>query len=482
MSDKLVLLNTFAGISEAVKRFFAEKPKNIVVGFYADAHADLAQLDADIQALRDEAAVILAAVEKEQREPDADEEAIAAEIEAKVQMLEKRRRFKALALGNSAPRSPAPAPTSAPQANRRTTPTTPQSPTPVQAGHLDRNALGDGEYFMAARQLKLGNNTEMARKLELHMQTSTYANEAVGSEGGFLVPADIRREIWQKVTGNDLSLLQRVDQFVTQLNAVEIPTDETTPWGTAGVQSYWGEEGGVISESKPKFGYASLRLNKLTALVPVTEEMMQDAPLIDSYIRSRVPQTMDSRINEAIFRGDGVGKPKGLLNSAATVVVAAEGGQPADTIVYANIVKMWSRMAPQCRRNAVWLVSQQAEQQLMQLAFVAGAASPVPAYMPAGGLSSEPFGTLMGRPVLPMQDASALGDKGDIVLADLSQYLVATRGAIRTDTSMHFYFNQDATAIRFVFRLAGQPWWGGPIVQKNSPDTLSCFVTLADRA
>ncbi len=481
MSDKLDLLNTFAEISENVKRFFAQKPKNVLVGFYADAHSELAELDAQIQAKRNEAATLLALADSENRELDADEEAIATEIAADVAKLEKRQRIKALAVGSSAPRQ-APAPAVAPQAGRRTAPAGTQAPALVQAGNLDKNALGDGEYFIAARHLKMGNNSDLAKKLDLHMATATYANESVGSEGGFLVPADIRREIWQKVTGNDLSLLARVDQFVTQSNAVEIPTDETTPWGTAGVQSYWGEEGGAITESKPKFGYASLRMNKLTALVPVTEEMMQDAPLIDSYIRSRVPQTMDSRINDAIFRGDGVGKPKGLLNSAATVVVAAEAAQVADTIVYANIVKMWSRMAPQCRSRAVWLVSQQAEQQLMQMAFVQGAASPYPVYLPAGGLSADPFGTLMGRPVLPVQDASALGDKGDIVLADLSQYLVATRGAIRTDASMHFYFNQDATAIRFVFRLAGQPWWSGPIVQKNSPDTLSCFVTLADRA
>ena len=474
MSVKLAVLDNFARIASVIKQFNAGKPKNMQMGFYADL-MNLEFVESELNKLRAQASAIVQIADEEGRELTSDEIALADEIATKVKSFETRQRV--LSIGARAPGAPG-APASA---GRRTGPQAPQAPAVVQAGNLEANALTGGEYFVAARALRAGANNALTKKLSAQMATDTYANESVGADGGFLVPPDMRREIWQKVLEGDTSLLRRTNQQVSTSNSLSIPTDETTPWGTAGVQVFWNTEGGVIPESKPVFGRMRLDQNKLTALVPVSEEMMQDAPFIDGYIRSRVPQALEAKVNEAILRGDGVGKPLGILNSTAIVTVAKEGTQPADTVWYENIVNMWVRMAPQCRARGIWLVSPQVETQLLKLAFVAGAASPVPAYMPAGGLSGEPFGTLMGRPVIPVQDASALGDKGDIMFVDLTQYMVATHGQLRTDSSIHFFFNQDATAIRFVLRLAGQPMWSAPIQQKNSPDALSCFVTLADR-
>jgi hypothetical protein len=44
----------------------------------------------------------------------------------------------------------------------------------------------------------------------------------------------------------------------------------------------------------------------------------------------------------------------------------------------------------------------------------------VPVYLPPGGLSHAPFGTLMGRPVMPLEFCETLGTEGDIVLADVA--------------------------------------------------------------
>jgi glycine cleavage system H protein len=79
---------------------------------------------------------------------------------------------------------------------------------------------------------------------------------------------------------------------------------------------------------------------------------------------------------------------------------------------------MWTRLYAPCRQNAVWLINQDVEAQLMQMAMAVGTGG-VPVYMPAGGASQSPFGTLFGRPVVPIEQCSALGDVGDIVFADL---------------------------------------------------------------
>lgn len=317
---------------------------------------------------------------------------------------------------------------------------------------------------------------------------TTYGSEGIGEDGGFAVPPDFRTAIMEKVMGEE-SLLSRTDQMITTSNSVTFPADETTSWDSSGgIQAYWSDEAAQLTQSKPALKEKQLRLHKLTCLIPVTEELLDDAPTLDSYLRRKVPEKFDYKIQNAIFNGSGAGQPVGILNSNALVTVAKDTStspvQPADTIRYKNIVDMWSRMYGPCRSNAVWLVNQDIEPELYTLQFTEGASSPVPVYLPANGASATPYATLMGRPVVPIQSASTLGDKGDIVLADLTKYLsVVKTGGVRSDVSMHLYFDYDTAAYRFIMRIAGMPWWDSAITPASgSSNTLSCFVTLAERA
>lgn len=310
---------------------------------------------------------------------------------------------------------------------------------------------------------------------------TSYGSEGVGADGGFAVPPDFRDSIMEKIMAED-SLLSRTDQLTSSSNTLTFPKDEETPWGTGGMQAYWEGEGDQLTQSKPALKETSVKLNKLGALVPVTEELLEDAPALDSYLRRRVPQKMDAKINTSIISGTGAGMPEGILVSGSTIAVAKESGQAADTIVFNNIVKMWSRCYGPSRRNAVWLINQDIEPQLMTMSFE-GTSSSVPAYMPAGGLSASPYATLMGRPVIPVEACSTLGDLGDIILADLSQYLTVTKtGGIRTDVSVHLYFDYDLSCFRFIIRLGGQSWFSSTISPQNGTATRSPFVALAERA
>jgi HK97 family phage major capsid protein len=312
---------------------------------------------------------------------------------------------------------------------------------------------------------------------------TTYGNEGTGVDGGFAVPPEFRQEIWQKVTAED-ALMGRCDNLTTSKNSYVVPKDETTPWQTSGgIQVYWESEAGTITQSKPALEMNSLRLNKLTALVPVSEELLEDAPGLDSYLRAKAPVKMASKVDTAIVRGTGAGQPLGILNSPSLISVAKEAGQAADTILFANISKMWSRCYARSRRNAVWLINQDIEPQLDNMAFDEGATDRTPVYLPANSVSGSPFSILKGRPVIPVEPCSTLGDLGDIFLVDLSQYMMVTKGNnIQVDVSMHLYFDQAALAYRFIFRLAGEPWWGSTIAPQFGSSTRSWAVTLAERA
>lgn len=309
---------------------------------------------------------------------------------------------------------------------------------------------------------------------------SSYGQEGVGADGGFAVPPDFRTEIVKKVMGED-SLLARTDQMTTSGNSITVPTDETTPWQTSGgIQAYWESEAGQFTQSKPALTEKTVKASKIIALVPMTDELLQDAPSMAAYVNSKAPEKIDSRINAAIMSGSGVGQPLGFLNSGALITVAAESSQTADTVTFNNIVSMYTRATDQTKRRGVWIVNGDVEAQLMTMQFP-GTGTAVPAYLPPGGLSATPYGTLLGRPVIPVEAASALGDVGDISFVDLSQYMsVVKAGGVKQDVSIHLFFDYDITAFRFVLRVGGQPWWNAPITRLNGL-SRSPFVTLAAR-
>jgi HK97 family phage major capsid protein len=316
---------------------------------------------------------------------------------------------------------------------------------------------------------------------------TTFGSENVGADGGFAVPPEFRAEILQKVLGED-QLISLCDQVETGSNSLTVPKDETTPWGSAGIQAYWGGEAQQLKQSKAALENATIRLDKLTAFVPVSNELLEDAPALGSYLQRKTPQVMQFKINDAIINGTGAGQPLGILNSPCLVTVNKESSQPSATLLAANVIKMYNRMLAEWRTSAVWLVNEDVTQQLMQMTVnvqnVAGTENVGgwPVFVPPGRLSDAPFGALFGRPIVPTQACQTLGTVGDIIFASLGQYAAIIKaGGIQAVTSIHVFFDYDMTVFRFVFRMGGQPWWSTTLAAKNGSNTYSPFVALQTR-
>jgi HK97 family phage major capsid protein len=308
---------------------------------------------------------------------------------------------------------------------------------------------------------------------------TTFGSEGTGADGGFAVPPDFRATIIKKVAGEE-SLLSMTDQQTTSSNSITFPLDETTPWqSSGGIQVYWESEAGQKTQSKPQLKETTVKANKIIALVPMTDELLDDAPAMTSWLNSKVPEHIDYAVNAAIINGTGVGQPLGILRSSGLVTVTAESGQVADTIVFDNVVNMYTRMPAPSKRRAVWLINEDIEAQLMKMSFP-GTGTAVPVYMPPGGLSAAPYGTLMGRPVMPMEACSALGDVGDIIFADMMKYMTLVKGGLKQDISIHLFFDYDVTAFRFVLRIGGKPWFNSTITRANGL-SRGFFVTLGAR-
>lgn len=335
-----------------------------------------------------------------------------------------------------------------------------------------------GEYAKAVRAGAGGRPDE--RLLIGAAAPTTFSNESSGGDGGFAVPPEYSREIWNLSLMED-SLIPMTDNTPISGNSMVFPQDETTPWGTDGVRAYWAAEASAATQTKVKMGVASLRLNKLMALMPITDELTEDAAALGAYLLDKGATSIRWKANEAIFQGTGAGQPQGLMNSAAMVEVAKEAGQAASTLDPKNLAKMIARLPPGSYGKSVWVIGPDSLPALFTLSL-----GNYPIYLPQGGgvpaLQGSPYGSLLGRPVMVSQHAEAFSSAGDVQLHDLSYYRTITKaGGIETATSMHLFFDAGATAFRVTFRMDGAPKLKAAISQAKGSNTLSPFVRLGAR-
>ena len=305
-------------------------------------------------------------------------------------------------------------------------------------------------------------------------------NETNPSDGGFLVQQDFVSELLKRTyeTGILASKVRKIP-ISSNSNGLKIKAvDEDSRangarWG--GVQCFWENEADQISASKPKFRTMDLSLKKLTGLCYATDELLQDAPALESVLKEAFAEEFSFKIDDAILNGKGAGEPLGILNSGSIVTVAKEANQ-TDKIKVDNLFKMWNRLWARSRANSVWYLNQELEPYLYTLTV-----GDKPVYIPAGGLSEKPYATLFGRPVMPLEQCSAAGDLGDVILADMSQYLLIDKGGINQASSIHARFIYDEQVFRFIYRIDGQPVWNKVLTPYKGSATVSPFVTLAKR-
>lgn len=322
----------------------------------------------------------------------------------------------------------------------------------------------------------------------------TGANEGVGSEGGFLVQTDFQTELLDDLyAGGDLLKVINTKPVGPNSNGVRMNgVDETSRANgsrAGGIQAFWTAEAQLKQASQPKFRQIAMELDKLTGLCYATDELLQDAPMLESWLKEAFNTEFTFKLEDAIINGTGSGMPLGILNSGALVTVAKETNQPNGTINQMNILKMWSRLPPRSKKNAVWLINGDVEPQFGTIILpvtnvagtenVGGIASYAINYTPPG--KNGEYATLQGRPVIPTEYNASFGGVGDIILFDPTQYLAIDKGPTQTASSIHVRFVYDETVFRFVYRFNGQPKWRTPRTPYKGSNSQSPFVTLAAR-
>lgn len=334
-----------------------------------------------------------------------------------------------------------------------------------------------------------------AKKAMLAWDTKTAGHMGEGEpvEGGHLVPSQFSATLLQ--TSIEQAIVRPRATFVPmQTNTINFPALNDYNHSSGGaylfgaLAMYRPGEAEQKTASKPKFDKITLTLHKGTFLTYVSDELMEDSPIsIEPLLQNLFGKGLAWHQDNDYINGIGVNMPLGVLASNCTINQARN---PATGYLsYADVCSMWSRLHPASMANSVWLINNSLLPYLYQMCIICTGKdgsdlSGSPVYVPASGASESPYGTLFGRPVIVTEHCQAAGTRGDIILADWSQYLIGGKagGAPQYANSIHLRFDYDETAFRAVLRYDGQPWWKSALTPKHGSATLSPFVVLANKS
>lgn len=317
--------------------------------------------------------------------------------------------------------------------------------------------------------------------------------QGIASDGGYLIPPSFSTAIYDAMTKMADSLEQFCDKYTIPYGteSMTFPADAETSRAdgsrAGGIQGYWKSELAQMTATRPTLREIKLAPQELYVFGFISDKLLQNAPIFSQYFTNKAADELKFKINNAIMNGTGAGQPKGVLSSNAMISVAKEVGQAGATIVRQNIQKMWRRMMPRCRKNAIWFIDTSCESELENLTIAVGTGG-TPLMFPATGMSGDSYDRMKGRPIMPIEYCGALGDNGDVVLADLSGYALGVRGGVDTQMSMHLKFDFAQTAFRLITEIDGTPWLNSaltpftPAGGTTKSETLSCFTSIAARA
>lgn len=309
-------------------------------------------------------------------------------------------------------------------------------------------------------------------------------NEQDGTEGGYLVPAEFNSRLLEvsgqvnpidALSGSRAPMTMPMTSRTLTMPALDqtvTPTTGTSAFD-AGVVAAWTAESGSIPETSPQFSPLTLNAHKLSGHTIASNELESDSAVALEQLLTRLfGQAIGRRRLHAFLRGDGTGKPLGVLNSPAAIAVTRTGG--GNNFEAADVPLMARRLFPGSLVNAVWFIHPFMLSDMTSMAFGSNS------LITWADIRTGAPGALFGLPYYPVEFASAPGTAGDVFLCDWSYYLIGNRGGTAIAMSDHARFLNDDRVWRFTHRVDGQPWTRGPSILSDGAgtNTVSAFTYL----
>ena len=270
---------------------------------------------------------------------------------------------------------------------------------------------------------KQTNNTAEAKKKAKAYNTAFWETMHTGmpqnalkegsdGSGGYLVPDTY-----------DDRLVQALKQKnVLRQIATIVPTTQklTIPVSLGGENACWMPENEPYTFCEAEFGEIEIDAYKLGSSILVSDELLEDGGVdLKKYIEEAFAHRIGNAEESAFIRGDGNGKPLGIIHQASIGKVTDEKGK----ISADDLVDMEFSLAEPYRKNAVWVMSNDAYCRLGQLRHYRG--NPIW----SNGLEEEKPMKLFGYPVYICNHMDDVTPGGiPVMFGDFIYYWICDRG------------------------------------------------------
>ena len=308
----------------------------------------------------------------------------------------------------------------------------------------------------------------------------------VPSDGGFFLQGETAVDLMTAGFNNSEVLSRCAPRTMnpgTQFLEI-IGIDETSRANGSrggGVRVYTVAELEASTQSKTKFKKIRIEPTKLTGLYYASGEVMKNVTFMGQEMRQLFGDEFAFKCQDLVINGSGAGEALGILKAGCLIEVTKDTGQVKDTISTENILNMESRLWNEGPK-VVYFVNRETKPQLSKLSIAIGTGGVLaPLYKPEFDQGKR-IASLNGLPCVTIEQAAALGDAGDVILADMSQYITANKGDINEAMSIHVNFLYDQETFRFLYYFDGQPRWSSAITPYKGSATTGPFITTAARA
>jgi HK97 family phage major capsid protein len=215
----------------------------------------------------------------------------------------------------------------------------------------------------------------------------------------------------------------------------------------------WTEEGGEKTETEPNFEFIELIAHELSGYTEVTNILLDDSAInLMNFLTNLFRSAWIWQTDQDFIRGNGGGRPLGIVNDPVALTQARAG---AGAVTFTDINNMATLMPSVFDNGAVWLCNKQVIADLRDERDNNQALLLQHMY---SDLQDGYALTMLGYPVVKADGKTyPLGTKGDIILANLRYYYIGDRQNFTMDSSTHYVFRSNRTALRVSGRLDGQP-------------------------
>lgn len=298
-----------------------------------------------------------------------------------------------------------------------------------------------------------------------------------GIYGGFLIPTIGSNQILQTL-GETSFVAQRARKVPMGSRLVNWPAVDYTQ-GAAGVSAFFGgvqvyytEENAEITESNVKFRAVELHAREVAGYVEVPNGLLRDSAIsLEAFFSG--PGSFGGALawntDYRALRGDGVGKPLGILAADASLSTTRN---TASSFKFVDAVTMASKMVMTNGTQPVWVINQAVLPQLYQM--IDGASNNI--WQPNAAVGRPD--TLLGYPIIWTEKLPVLGTAGDVMLIDFGWYLLGERQGVTMDVDRSVKFKNNQTAFRVLMAHDGQPWINASITLADGSTSVSPFQYL----